>query len=448
MDAVLLARIQFAATALYHYLFVPLSVGFGLVLAVLLTKAYKSGDPHDAALADFWVRLFTGTFAVGVATGITMEFSFGTNWADYSRFVGDIFGAPLAAEALFAFFLESSFLGILLFGKKKVGRKAYMVSGWLVWFGSCLSCLWIIIANSWMQTPAGYTVETTATGSKAVLTDFFAAALNFSTLQRFCHVVLALLITGALVAIAVAAYYKLKGRNEEFSHKLLKTGFIIAVVCAVLMMPAAHQQAVEVAEQQPAKLAAMEGQWESGPAEMSFFGWVDEASGTTVTVGIPGLTSWLASGSFDTVYPGLNDFGPDYYTGNVNAIYQSYHIMLYMYGIVIIVLILSALVLAGKVKGKWALRIMLFGWLASLLAIEFGWLVAELGRQPWIVYGELLTADATSLAVTPVMLVITLLLFLVIYVMIYFFWLRASFRIIKKGPEAYLPAHNGEEVQK
>ena len=153
-----------------------------------------------------------------------------------------------------------------------------------------------------------------------MLTDFFAAALNFSTLQRFCHVVLALLITGALVAIAVAAYYKLKGRNEEFSHKLLKTGFIIAVVCAVLMIPAAHQQAVEVAEQQPAKLAAMEGQWESGPAEMSLFGWVDEASGTTVTVGIPGLTSWLASGSFDTVYPGLNDFGPDYYTGNVNAI--------------------------------------------------------------------------------------------------------------------------------
>lgn len=448
MDALLLARIQFAATALYHYLFVPLSVGFGLVLAVLMTKAYRSRDPRDEALASFWLRLFAGTFAVGVATGITMEFSFGTNWADYSRFVGDIFGAPLAAEALFAFFMESVFLGVLLFGKNKVSRGFYLASGWLVWAGSLLSCLWIIIANSWMQTPAGYEVIQTAAGEKAILTSFFAAAFNPSTLPRFGHVVLALLITGSMVAIAVAAYYKLKGREAAFSNKLLKTGVAIAIVTTVLMMPAAHQQAVEVSQEQPAKLAAMEGQWESGPAEMSFFGWVDEASGTTVTVGIPGLTSWLASGSFDTVYPGLNDFGPDYYTGNVNAIYQSYHIMLYMYGIVIIVLILSALVLAGKVKGKWALRIMLFGWLAALLAIEFGWLVAELGRQPWIVYGELLTADATSLAVTPVMLVITLLLFLVIYVMIYFFWLRASFRIIKKGPEAYLPANNDEEVQK
>ena len=150
MDAVLLARIQFAATALYHYLFVPLSIGFGLVLAVLLTKAYRSKDPHDEALANFWLRLFAGTFALGVATGITMEFSFGTNWADYSRFVGDIFGAPLAAEALFAFFMESVFLGVLLFGKKKLSPKLYLLSGWLVWIGSCLSALWIIIANSWM----------------------------------------------------------------------------------------------------------------------------------------------------------------------------------------------------------------------------------------------------------------------------------------------------------
>ena len=164
MDALLLARIQFAATALYHYLFVPLSVGFGLVLAVLMTKAYRSRDPHDEALASFWLRLFAGTFAVGVATGITMEFSFGTNWADYSRFVGDIFGAPLAAEALFAFFMESVFLGVLLFGKNKVSRGFYLASGWLVWAGSLLSCLWINIANSWMQTPAGYEVIQTAAG--------------------------------------------------------------------------------------------------------------------------------------------------------------------------------------------------------------------------------------------------------------------------------------------
>jgi cytochrome d ubiquinol oxidase subunit I len=153
-----LARIQFAATALYHYLFVPLSIGFGLVLAVLMTKAYRTKDPKDEALSRFWLKVFAVTFAVGVATGITMEFSFGTNWADYSRFVGDIFGAPLAAEALFAFFMESVFLGILLCGRNRVSAFFYTASAWVVWFGSCLSALWIIIANSWMQTPAGYEV--------------------------------------------------------------------------------------------------------------------------------------------------------------------------------------------------------------------------------------------------------------------------------------------------
>ncbi len=439
MDALLLARIQFAATALYHYLFVPLSVGFGLVLAVLMTKAYRSRDPHDEALASFWLRLFAGTFAVGVATGITMEFSFGTNWADYSRFVGDIFGAPLAAEALFAFFMESVFLGVLLFGKNKVSRGFYLASGWLVWAGSLLSCLWIIIANSWMQTPAGYEVIQTAAGEKAILTSFFAAAFNPSTLPRFGHVVLALLITGSMVAIAVAAYYKLKGREAAFSNKLLKTGVAIAIVTTVLMMPAAHQQAVEVSQEQPAKLAAMEGQWETGPAEMSFVGWVDEAKGVTYTIGIPGLTSFVASGSFDTEYPGLNDFDEDYYTGNVNAIYQCYHLMLYMIAIVLLVILLGVLTLLGKVKNKWLLRLMMVGWIAALLAIEFGWMVAELGRQPWIVYGELLTADAVSMAVTPVMLIITLGLFGLVYALIYFCWLRASFKVIKKGPGAYLP---------
>ena len=445
MDAVFLARLQFAATAFYHYLFVPLSVGFGLILAILLTKAYRTGDAHDEALATFWTRLFAGTFAVGVATGITMEFSFGTNWAEYSRFVGDIFGAPLAAEALFAFFMESVFLGILLFGKNRIGRKAYLASGWLVWFGSCLSCLWIIIANSWMQTPAGYEVVQTAAGSKAILTSFFAAAFNPSTMQRFCHVVIALLITGALCAMAVAAYYMLKEREADFSNKLMKVGVIVALVSCILMMPAAHQQAVEVSEQQPAKLAAMEGQWETGPIEMSLFGWVDETTQTTTTIGIPGLTSWLASGSFDTEYPGLNDFDADYYPGNINAIFQCYHLMLYMLGIIAVALILGILVMLGKVKSKLALRIIMIGWIAALLAIEFGWMVAELGRQPWIVYGELLTADANSLAVTPTMLIITLVLFAVIYIAIYALWLRTSFRIVKKGPSSYMPEEWIEE---
>ena len=210
-DVVFLSRLQFALTVIFHFLFVPLSIGLGLFVALFQTKAYRSKDARDEAAAQFWVKIFTLTFTVGVATGITMEFSFGTNWADYSRFVGDIFGSPLAAEGLFAFFLESSFLGVLLFGRGKVSPRFYMISGWLVWAGSMLSALWILIANSWMQSPAGYELVTTDAGTtKAVLTDFFAAAFNPTTLPRYAHTLVSLFIAGSLVCLAVGAYYNLK----------------------------------------------------------------------------------------------------------------------------------------------------------------------------------------------------------------------------------------------
>ena len=191
-DVVFLSRLQFTLTVAFHFVFVPLSIGIGLITALAVTRAHKSQDPADEKASQLWIKIYTTTFAVGVATGITMEFSFGTNWADYSRFVGDIFGAPLAAEALFAFFLESVFLGVLLFGRGKVSEKFYCVSAWLVWAGSCLSALWILIANSWMQTPAG--AELAADGSKAVLTDFLAAAFNPTTGVRYFHTVLAAFI--------------------------------------------------------------------------------------------------------------------------------------------------------------------------------------------------------------------------------------------------------------
>ena len=440
-DPVVLARLQFAATALFHFLFVPLSVGFGLVMAILQTKASKTGDAHDRALARFWLRIFTVTFAVGVATGITMEFSFGTNWADYSRFVGDIFGAPLAAEALFAFFMESVFLGVLIFGRNRVSKGFYTASAWLVWGGSCLSALWIIIANSWMQTPAGYEVVQTATGSKAVMTDFFEAAFNPSTIQRYLHVVMALLIMGAFVAIAIGAYYKLKNRDELFAGKLLRIGTITAIVTCVLMLPAAHMQAVAVAVNQPAKLAAMEGQYEAGPVDLSVVGWVNEDAQETFSIGIPGGTSFLADFDFSAEYPGLNDFPVDEQPEGVNFIFQSYHLMVAMFGIIVLVVLLAVLVMRGKLANKgWVLRILQFGWIAPILAIEFGWIVAEFGRQPWIVYGELKTADAISLAVSAPQLLITLVLFLVVYALIYYAWAKTVLKTIKAGPEVFLEA--------
>ena len=443
-DAVMPDRIQFAATALFHFLFVPLSIGFGLILAILETKAYRTRDPHDEALARFWLRLFTGTFAVGVATGITMEFSFGTNWADYSRFVGDVFGAPLAAEALFAFFLESVFLGILLFGRNKVSRGLYVASSWLVWFGSMLSALWILIANSWMQTPAGYEVVETEGSVRAIMTDFFASAFNPSTVQRYAHTVIALLIMGALVCIAVGAYYKLKNRDGRAADRLLKVGLITGIVTTILMLPAAHSQAVVVADYQPTKLAAMEGQYEEGPVELSLFGWVDEETQTTYALGIPGGTSFLADGSFDTVYPGLNDYPVEDQPGAVNLIFQSYHIMVAMFGAIVLVLILAALVYAGKLKNhKWPLYILMIGWIAPILAIEFGWVVAEVGRQPWIVWGELRTADAISEAVPAGQVIATLVGFFAVYALIYIVWIRSVVKTVKKGPDVYLSGSEG-----
>ena len=305
-DVAVLSRIQFALTVAYHFLFVPLSIGLGLILAINETRYYRSRKPEDAAATKFWVKVFTATFAIGVATGITMEFSFGTNWANYSRFVGDIFGAPLAAEALFAFFLESVFLGVLLFGRERVSPKFYMVSSWLVWAGSCLSALWILIANSWMQTPAG--AELNADGTEAVITDFFSAAFNPSIFARYTHTVDALLIMGAFVAMAVAGWYMLKGRNAEFAMKTMRIAAVVGIVTSCAMIVFAHSSAVVVWNEQPTKLAMMEGMYDSEVPPLYAVGIVDEDNQEVIApFAIPGGTSFLATGNFETEYPGLNE---------------------------------------------------------------------------------------------------------------------------------------------
>lgn len=445
-DVVFLSRLQFALTVIFHFLFVPLSIGLGLFVALTKTRAYKTRDPKDEADARFWVKIFTLTFTVGVATGITMEFSFGTNWANYSRFVGDIFGSPLAAEALLAFFLESCFLGVLLFGRKRVSPKFYMVSSWLVWVGSMLSALWILIANSWMQTPAGYEVVETAHGSKAIITDFFAAAFNPQTIPTYLHTVLALLIFGAFIAMAIAAYYHIKGRNPEFVTKMMRWGAIVTLVCMVLMMPVAHMQAQVVADEQPTKLAAMEGQYETEPVPMYLFGIVDTENGTVIGPSIPGLTSFLAAGDFNAEYPGLNDIeaadpGSTPTATEVQITFQSYHIMIVMMGVIMLGVLLALIMAFGKkLKTKrWPYVLMLFLWIAPFLAIQFGWATAEVGRQPWIVTGELKTLDAISPSVPADQLLLTIGLFIIIYLVIFIAWARIFSKIVKSGPEKCLP---------
>ena len=461
-DPVLLARIQFALTAMYHFIFVPLSIGLGLIVAVFETKYYRSQKPEDAAASRFWIKVFTATFAQGVATGITMEFSFGTNWADYARFVGDIFGAPLAAEALLAFFLESVFLGVLLFGRKKVGKKFYLASAWLVWFGSCLSALWIIIANSWMQTPAG--AELSADGTQAILTDFIAAAFNATTIPRYLHTVDALLIMGAFMALAIGAWYLKKGRHTEFALKTVRVASCIALITTVLMVAFAHQSAVAVAEQQPTKFAMMEGAYETEAMPLYAIGWVDEENQEVITpLAIPGGTSFLASWDFNKEYPGLNDlaasgvYGSDFTEETVdelpvNTVFQSYHLMIVMFGLIALTTILAFIFTyrKGRIKNmRWLQNLAIISPLFPFLAIQGGWVTAEIGRQPWVVYPaasspdgvSLLTGEANSLAVSSPELALTITLFCLIYLFLIIGWARIVIHLIKNGPRS-------EEVQK
>lgn len=450
-DVALLSRIQFALTVAYHFIFVPLSIGLGLILAIFATKYHRSRSEADGNAMRFWVRIFTATFAIGVATGITMEFSFGTNWADYSRFVGDIFGAPLAAEALFAFFLESVFLGVLLFGRNKVSSPFYTVSAWLVWAGSCLSALWILIANSWMQTPAG--AELAADGSKAVITDFLAAAFNPSTLPRYTHVVVALLIMGAFASLAIGAWYLLRDKHADFAMKTIRVGAVVGIVASCALIVTAHSSAVEVSQEQPTKLAMMEGMYDDEVPPLYAFGWVDEENQQVITpFSIPGGTSFLATGTWDAQYQGLNSLAQTEKYGDmdvadlpVNLVFQSYHLMVAMYGLIMITAILAVVfsLRGGRIRSmRWLQKLLLVSPLFPFIAIQVGWITAEVGRQPWVVYPStsgpdgvsLLTNNAISQSVSAPELLLTLALFAAVYVFLFIGWARVISRFIERGP--------------
>lgn len=450
LDVVFLSRLQFALTAAFHFIFVPLSIGLGLIMAIHETQYYRTRKPEDAAATCFWLKIFTVTFAVGVATGITMEFSFGTNWATYSRFVGDIFGAPLAAEALLAFFLESVFLGVLLFGRKKVSPRFYCISAWLVSFGSAFSALWILIANSWMQTPYG--AELSADGTRAVITNFFAAAFNPSTGARYTHTVLAVLIMGAFFAIGIAGYYFLKKRHTDFAHKTLKVGLAVGVVATCALLVSAHNTAVQVSEEQPTKLAMMEGQYGDEVPPLYLFGYVDEQNEKVVApLAIPGGTSFLASGSWDTEYPGLNSlaksdkFGAlDASEAPANLVFQSYHLMVALFGVIALVLILAIVFLKRKkiAETTWMQKLLIISPLFPFLAIQAGWVTAEVGRQPWVVYPamsspqgiELETAKAISESVSAPEVLATVALFILVYAFLFIAWVRLVNKFVKQGP--------------
>ena len=435
MDPVILAKAQFAFTVMYHFIFVPISIGLSLMLVLAERRYRKSGDAADRAASDFLIKLFAATFAIGVATGVTMEFAFGTNWAVYSRFVGDIFGAPLAAEGVFAFFLESTFLGILLFGRSRVSKRFYYVSTWLVMFGSMLSALWIIIANSWMQTPAGYKIE----GGRAVLTDFFAAAINYSTLPRYTHTLAATLVMGAFVAAAVSAWYLLKGRHADFAKKVMPAALIVGLIAALLVPLTGDWSGVQVAETQPVKLAAFEGQYKTqAPAPLYIAGWTDQTTQQTSGIAIPGMLSLLVGHNLNTTIKGLDTFPKEVWPP-VNATFQTYHLMILMAGCIVLVAVLGLFFWwRGSLdKQRWLLWLLVISPVFPFLAIQGGWAAAEIGRQPWIVYNVLRTDVAVSSArnVPAGAIMFTLALFVIIYAILLVGWIRIFFGIIRKGPD-------------
>ena len=434
MDPVLLSRIQFAIAAGFHFLYPPISIGLSLIIVIVESRYYRKRDEQIKRLSTFLIKLLGLIFTMGVATGIVLEFSFGTNWSNYSRTVGDIFGGPLAAEGILAFFLESAFLGVLLFARERVSAGFYLASAVLVSFGSHLSGLWIIIANSWMQTPAGYELV----NGQAVLTNFSKAVFNPSALNRYAHVMIACWITGTLFTAGISAWYLLRNRSREMFSFLLKLSLGMFIAVSLLQFISGHSHAVQVAHLQPEKMAAFEALWKTTDnAPMSLFGIpVENESRTYVEIRVPKLLSFMVFFNPDAAVRGRDAFPADEQPP-VLITYAAYHIMIGL-GSLFALIALTALVLI-KLKAlgttRWFLHTLVFVAPLPLLANEAGWIAAEVGRQPWAVYRVLRTQHAASVSVSAGEIMFTMIIFTIIYTIILLAFLSVLRTMIRRGPE-------------
>src|SRR5271154_1015639 len=311
MDVLTLSRIQFGATVGFHYIYPPLSIGLGVMLVIMEAAWLKTKNPIYHQMARFWTKVFALTFAIGVATGIVMEFEFGTNWATYSKFVGDVFGSALAAEGIFAFFLESGFLAVLLFGWDKVGRKTHFFSTCMVCLGAHFSAVWIVVANSWMQTPIGYKIVTHNGVARAEVTDFWQVVFNPSMLDRLFHTICGAWQAGAFLVISVSAWYVLKNKFMNFARASLRISLTVALIASLLQLVSGHHSAQGVGKNQPAKLAAFEGLYNTtSNAPLTAVGYVDEKNERVIGIQIPGMLSFLDHNNFHTPVTGLDAFAP------------------------------------------------------------------------------------------------------------------------------------------
>lgn len=471
LDVVWLSRLQFALTIMFHYIFPPLTIGLGVVMVYLEAQYLRTKLPIYETAAKFWTQIFAVNFAMGVVTGIVMEFEFGTNWAAYSRYVGDVFGAALAAEGIFAFFLESGFLAVLVFGWDKVSPRFHFFATLMVAVGGVFSAVWIIVANSWQQTPAGHVIrQMTRDGEpwffegapvmRAELADFWTAVFNPSTVDRLTHTLIGAFLMGAFFVLSISAWYLLRGKHEDFARRSFGGALLFATIFSLAQLASGHSNAQMVAEHQPAKLAAFEGHFKTGPADLSLIGWPNEdAARTEWNVAIPGMLSWLIS--FDTQQPviGLNDFRREHWPPLLLS-FMSYHVMVAIGMFFIALTLLSSVLLWRGVlfRQRWLLWIFVLSVLPAVAANQLGWVAAEVGRQPWIVHprverdaaGEvvydadgyvqyveegLLTVDGVSEAISGEQVLGSIIMFMLIYLMLGAVWLLVLNSKIQKGPE-------------
>jgi cytochrome bd ubiquinol oxidase subunit I len=394
MDVVFLSRLQFAAATMFHFLFVPLTLGLSVLVAYMETQYVRTGDETYLRMTKFWAKMFLINFALGVVTGITLEFQFGTNWSKYSAYVGDIFGSLLAIEATVAFFLESTLIGVWIFGWKKLSAKAHATVMWLVAGASNVSAIWILLANGWMQQPTGYTIR----GGRAELTDFAAVVFNKFGILEILHTIPAGFILSAFFVMGISAYHLLKKQHVDFFTRSFRIALVFGLISSIWVAIEGDQHAVHVTQVQPAKLAAMESHWDTQTqAPIALFAIPDEANGrNSVEIGhIPGLLSLLGYHDINAEVRGLNDFPKDE-RPPVLLTFLSFRLMVALGTLFILLCIVGWFLRKRLVENPWYLRIMLFAIPLPYIAAEAGWVLAEVGRQPWIVYGMLKTADAAS----------------------------------------------------
>lgn len=432
MEVLDLARLQFAITTLYHFIFVPLTIGLSLLVAIMQTQYVRTGDEKYKKMVKFWGKLFLINFAMGVVTGIVQEFQFGMGWSEYSRFVGDIFGAPLAIEALMAFFVESTFIGLWIFGWDKLPKKIHLASIWMVALATTISSLWILIANSWMQNPIGFEIV----DGRAQMVDFGALITNPNVFRQFPHVVLSAFATAGFFVIAISAYRLLRTTDSEerfiFSRSL-RLGLVFGLFSLIATMGMGHVSGQFMLDKQPMKLAAAEGLWETeSPASLSFFQIGNEAERTSVVnIRIPSLLSFLVYDSFDGMVPGINDLNAlyqeqyadtygadaDYVPPMIWMLYWSFRAMVGFGGVMSLLATIGLFLWwRGRLENaRWFLAILPFTIVLPYIANATGWMLTELGRQPWIVQGLMRTEEGLSPNLTVTDLWISLIGFTLIY---------------------------------